>query len=64
MLYNGSILLNMRDVGTSGDSDVGTNGYRLLARSDDDGDTFSPAWQDRRLVDDPSTQGGWEEEEG
>jgi sialidase-1 len=50
MLYNGSVLLNMRDVGSD-------HGFRLLARSDDNGGTFSPAWQDNRLVDAPSTQG-------
>ena len=48
-LANGSVLLNARD--------VGRHGRRILARSDDNGDTFGAIWLPEELVDYPSTEG-------
>lgn len=50
LLPNGSVLLNMRDVGTGA-------GHRLLARSDDNGNNFCPSRAVEALIDSPSTAG-------
>ena len=50
LLANGSILLNMRNVGTA-------HGYRLLALSTDHGESFGAPWSEKQLYDYPSTEG-------
>ena len=50
LLANGSILLNMRNVGKG-------HGYRLLSMSTDRGENFGPAWNEKQLYDYPSTEG-------
>ena len=49
LLSNGSILLNARDVGKGGES--GPERHRLLARSDDNGESFSAPWVEPALLD-------------
>ena len=50
LFANGSILLNMRNVGKG-------HGYRLLSVSTDNGESFAAPWNEKQLYDYPSTEG-------